>query len=187
MIVSLQNQRNYALKNIDKQCVLLYFIHLAAYYILCLRRVAISPTRALPFAYAPNACRLLRRLPFPPAPRRWRLQVLAPSSPFDKGFYIIFFAEVWEPIPFYRARCWIFGSTICAGWSDDVILGFLGLKRSDLAILYSIFFATAGTFTGSMIAWLIGYKYGEGIVLKLGKPIHLTKKKLSKQNKVANN
>ncbi|MCR4437243.1 MAG: bifunctional DedA family/phosphatase PAP2 family protein [Clostridiales bacterium] len=59
-------------------------------------------------------------------------------------------------------------------------MGFLGIKGSWLATLYSIFFATAGTFAGSMIAWLIGYKYGEGVVLKLGKPIHLTKEKLDK-------
>ena len=104
-----------------------------------------------------------------------------------KDFILSFLQKYGNPFLFIGLAAEYLGLPFVPGEAMMSFIGFLGLKRSDLAILYSIFFATAGTFTGSMIAWLIGYKYGEGIVLKLGKPIHLTKEKLSKQNKVANN
>lgn len=51
----------------------------------------------------------------------------------------------------------------------------------------SVFFATtcsvAGTFAGSMLAYGIGYRLGEKIILKLGKPFHISEEKLN-QSKV---
>ena len=42
----------------------------------------------------------------------------------------------------------------------------------------SVIWAAGGTFLGSMAAYAIGRRYGEAIVLKLGKPFHITKEGL---------
>ena len=62
-------------------------------------------------------------------------------------------------------------------------VGFLDLKNSGYAIYLSLLMAVSGTFTGSGLAWLIGYKYGEEILLKYGRYIHITKEKLDSTSK----
>ncbi|HEX9062733.1 MAG TPA: DedA family protein [Clostridia bacterium] len=57
-------------------------------------------------------------------------------------------------------------------------LGFLNSKSPISIVVISIIFAIAGTFTGSFIAWFIGIKYGEPVLLKYGKYIHITKERL---------
>jgi len=97
-----------------------------------------------------------------------------------KSFIFSLMQQYGDPILFIGLAAEYLGLPFVPGEAMLSFMGFLGLKGSGLATLYSIFFATAGTFAGSMIAWLIGYKYGEGVVLKLGKPIHLTKERLDK-------
>ncbi len=58
-----------------------------------------------------------------------------------------------------------------------LLLGFLSSGKD---VLTSITLAVGGTFAGSMLAYAVGYRYGEPIVLKLGKPLHLTKEKLDR-------
>jgi Uncharacterized membrane-associated protein len=84
------------------------------------------------------------------------------------------------PILFVGLAAEYLGLPFVPGEAMMSFMGFFGVKGPNLTILYSIFFATAGTFTGSMIAWFLGYKYGEGVVLKIGKPFHLTEEKLEK-------
>jgi undecaprenyl-diphosphatase len=63
------------------------------------------------------------------------------------------------------------------GESLMLMLGFTSVGKGTVT---SLILATAGTFTGSMAAYTIGYRYGENIILKIGKPLHLTKEKLDK-------
>lgn len=60
-----------------------------------------------------------------------------------------------------------------------LLLGFLSAGKG---ILTSVILAVGGTFAGSMLAYAVGYRWGEPIVLKLGKPLHLTKEKLDLAN-----
>ena len=55
-----------------------------------------------------------------------------------------------------------------------------GFLNSDKSLILSVLMATAGTLSGSIGAYAIGYRYGENIVLKIGRPFHLTKVKLDK-------
>jgi undecaprenyl-diphosphatase len=67
------------------------------------------------------------------------------------------------------------------GESLMLLLGFLSSGKN--AVISTVM-ATAGTFAGSMIAYAIGHRYGENIILKLGKPLHFTKGKLDKTDKL---
>lgn len=62
-------------------------------------------------------------------------------------------------------------------------VGFLAWRASGFSIYLSLSSAVAGTFAGSSFAWLIGYKYGEAILLKYGRYIHITKEKLDSTSK----
>ncbi|MDP4183166.1 MAG: bifunctional DedA family/phosphatase PAP2 family protein [Bacillota bacterium] len=62
-------------------------------------------------------------------------------------------------------------------------IGFLDWKNQGSAIYLSLIFAISGNFIGSSFAWLIGYKYGEGILLKYGRFVHITKEKLDSTSK----
>lgn len=62
-------------------------------------------------------------------------------------------------------------------------LGFLSWKSSVFAIYSSLVSAVAGTFIGSSFAWLLGYRYGEGLLLKYGRYVHITKEKLDSASK----
>jgi membrane protein DedA with SNARE-associated domain len=97
-----------------------------------------------------------------------------------KSFILSLLKQCGNPILFLGLAAEYLGMPFVPGETMMSFMGFLGVKGGWFATLYSIFFATAGTFAGSMLAWLIAYKYGEGVVLKLGKPIHLTKEKLDK-------
>lgn len=57
-------------------------------------------------------------------------------------------------------------------------LGFLGWRSTGSFIYLSLIFAISGTFVGSTIAWFIGYKYGENVLLKYGRYVHITKERL---------
>lgn len=57
-------------------------------------------------------------------------------------------------------------------------LGYLVSKNSGMSVVKSIIYAAIGTFTGSYVAYLIAYKYGENIVLKFGKHLKITKDRL---------
>ncbi len=60
----------------------------------------------------------------------------------------------------------------------------LGFSSSGKSLVFSIIMAISGTFIGSMGAYAIGNHYGENIVLKIGKPVHLTKEKLDNTDKL---
>lgn len=55
-------------------------------------------------------------------------------------------------------------------------------SNNSLAAAVFMFFATVGTFFGSLLAYAIGWKYGEPVVLKIGRPFHITKESLDKTN-----
>lgn len=97
-----------------------------------------------------------------------------------KDFIFSLLQQYGNPILFIGLAVEYLGLPFVPGEAMMAFMGFLTLKGSGFATAYSILFAMAGTFTGSMIAWLIAYKYGERVVLKLGKPIHLTSEKLDK-------
>lgn len=59
-------------------------------------------------------------------------------------------------------------------------LGFLVSKNAGMSVISSIVNAIVGTFTGSLAAYLISYKYGENIVLKYGRHLKITKDRLEK-------
>ena len=58
-----------------------------------------------------------------------------------------------------------------------LLLGFLSAGKG---LLTSVILAVGGTFVGSMLAYAVGYRYGEPVLLKLGRPLHLTKEKLDR-------
>lgn len=64
------------------------------------------------------------------------------------------------------------------GETAMTFIGFLSWKSHSLYVVYSLIFSVAGSFAGSQIAWFLGKKYGESILLKYGKLLHLNKKKL---------
>jgi undecaprenyl-diphosphatase len=97
-----------------------------------------------------------------------------------KSFILSLLKQYGNPILFIGLAAEYLGLPFVPGEAMMSFMGFLGAKGSWLTTLYSILFASAGTFAGSMLAWLIAYKYGEEVVLKLGKPIHITKEKLEK-------
>ena len=97
-----------------------------------------------------------------------------------KDYFFSLLQLYGNPILFVCLAAEYLGLPFVPGEAMMSFVGFLGLKASGPAVLFSIIFAAAGTFTGSMIAWLIAYRYGEAVVLKIGKPIHLTKEKLDK-------
>ncbi|ORX23338.1 hypothetical protein BVF91_07375 [Thermoanaerobacterium sp. PSU-2] len=97
-----------------------------------------------------------------------------------KNFIFTLLKQYGNPILFLSLAAEYLGMPFVPGETVMAFMGFLELKSSILAIICSILFATAGTFTGSMIAWFIAFKYGEEVVLKFGKPIHITKEKIHK-------
>lgn len=97
-----------------------------------------------------------------------------------KDFIFSLLQQYGNPILFLGLAAEYLGLPFVPGEAMMAFIGFLELKNPGLITIYSILFATAGTFTGSMIAWLIANKYGERVVLKLGKPIHFTKESLDK-------
>lgn len=97
-----------------------------------------------------------------------------------KDFIFSLLQQYGDPILFLGLAVEYLGLPFMPGEAMMSFMGMLGIKGSWSTTLYSIFFASAGTFAGSMIAWFIGYKYGEGVLLKLGKPVHLTKEKLDR-------
>lgn len=63
----------------------------------------------------------------------------------------------------------------------ETMLSLMGfLNKTLFSAVLSIFVSAAGTFTGSMAAYGIGRKFGEPVVLKLGKPFHITGESLNK-------
>lgn len=66
------------------------------------------------------------------------------------------------------------------GESLMMLLGFTRTGKFDTTV--SITLAALGTFTGSMFAYTVGYLFGEKVVLKIGKPFHITKQSLLKAN-----
>lgn len=96
-----------------------------------------------------------------------------------KDFIFSHLQQYGNPILFLGLAAEYLGLPFVPGEAMMSFMGFL-IKGSWLTTLNAIFFASAGTFAGSMIAWLIGYKYGEGVVLKLGQPFHLTQERLDK-------
>lgn len=83
-----------------------------------------------------------------------------------------------NPILFISLAAEYLGMPFVPGEAMMSFMGFAGLKGSGFATLLSIFWATAGTFAGSMLAWLLGNRFGERVVLQIGKPLHLTREKL---------
>jgi len=95
-----------------------------------------------------------------------------------KEIFLSLLKQYGNPVLFIGLAAEYIGFPFVPGEAMMSFLGFSSVKESAGAVLYSLLFAVAGTFTGSMLAWLIGYKYGEGVVLKVGKPFRITKKKL---------
>lgn len=58
------------------------------------------------------------------------------------------------------------------------ILGYSLLRRPDPSVGLTILFALGGSNFGSLLAYFIGARYGEAVVLRIGRHIHLTKAKL---------
>lgn len=83
-----------------------------------------------------------------------------------------------DPILFIGLAAEYLGMPFVPGEAMMSFMGFAGLKVSGFSVLFSVLWATLGTFTGSMLGWLLGYKFGERVVLKIGKPLHLTREKL---------
>lgn len=59
-------------------------------------------------------------------------------------------------------------------------MGYLSWKNSSHSLASSIAFAVIGTNLGSTFAYIIGLRYGENVLLKFGRYIHLTKENLDK-------
>lgn len=97
-----------------------------------------------------------------------------------KDFIFSLIQQHGYPILFWGLAAEYLGFPFIPGEAMMSFVGFLGLKETGAAALYAIIYATAGTFTGSMIAWYLGYKFGENFVLKIGKPIHITRASLDK-------
>lgn len=95
-----------------------------------------------------------------------------------KDFVFSLLKQYGNPILLIGLAAEYLGMPFVPGEGMLTFMGYLGLKGSQLSILYSILYASAGTFAGSMAAWFIGFRYGEAAVLKLGKPIHLNREKL---------
>ena len=66
------------------------------------------------------------------------------------------------------------------------LIGFMTRKAIGASIMLPILFAMTGTLIGSTFAYLISFKYGEGLVLKYGKYVFITKAKLDKGNTLIN-
>ncbi|AFK87383.1 MULTISPECIES: DedA family protein [Thermoanaerobacterium] len=104
-----------------------------------------------------------------------------------KNFIFTLLKQYGDPILFLSLAAEYLGMPFVPGETVMAFMGFLELKSSILPIIYSILFATAGTFTGSMVAWFIAFKYGEGVVLKFGitkEKIHKTKISFDKHREV---
>lgn len=63
-------------------------------------------------------------------------------------------------------------------------LGFLVRNSAAFYIGLALVSAIAGSFAGSGFAWFIGFRYGENILLKYGKYIHITKEKIDSTNRL---
>ncbi|MDP4179917.1 MAG: DedA family protein [Bacillota bacterium] len=80
-------------------------------------------------------------------------------------FVSLFLSELGIPIP------------------SETLMSFLGFVNSKSANIYRLYYSIISTIIGSLlgsnIAWYIGYKYGEEVLLKYGRVINLTKDKLT--------
>ena len=64
------------------------------------------------------------------------------------------------------------------GESMLLLLGFFSGGLAQTAVSATL--AVLGTFTGSMTAYAVGYRWGKAVVLKLGRPFHITEESLAK-------
>lgn len=87
----------------------------------------------------------------------------------EYGGITLFFSHFLEylGLPLPGETMMLFSGFMCSGWFTAVLI---------------IIFGTAGTFCGSMLAYFIGFRYGEAAVLKIGKPFHITKESLARTN-----
>lgn len=63
----------------------------------------------------------------------------------------------------------------------ESMLLMLGFTIAGKSLVFPIILSTAGSFAGSMAAYFLGLRFGEKVLLKIGKPLHITKEKLEKQ------
>ena len=65
--------------------------------------------------------------------------------------------------------------------------GFISFKNGGYFVLFSIIASFAGTFLGATVAYLIGARFGEKLLLKVGKNIHITEESLTRTKQLFNN
>ncbi|MGE5631538.1 MAG: bifunctional DedA family/phosphatase PAP2 family protein [Caulobacteraceae bacterium] len=63
-------------------------------------------------------------------------------------------------------------------------LGYLAWKQASSSLLPLISASVFGTYLGSIVAYIIGFRYGEKVVLKLGKHVHITKQGLDRTSRL---
>lgn len=63
-------------------------------------------------------------------------------------------------------------------------MGYLTWKNTGQSFALAIVSAALGTFLGAMVAYGIGFRYGEGFLLKYGKYVFITKEKLERTEKL---
>lgn len=59
-------------------------------------------------------------------------------------------------------------------------LGYLVSRNSGLSSTVSTIYSAAGTFTGSFLAYFIGFRYGENVILKFGRKFGISQENLDK-------
>lgn len=65
-------------------------------------------------------------------------------------------------------------------------MGYLTWKSTGKSLILAIVFAVIGTFLGALFAYGIGYRYGEGFLLKFGRYVSITKEKLDRTEAAVN-
>jgi undecaprenyl-diphosphatase len=65
-------------------------------------------------------------------------------------------------------------------------LGYLTWKNSNESLILSIIYAVIGTFLGSILAYAIGFRYGENFLIKYGRYIFITQDKLEYTERMVN-
>jgi len=63
-------------------------------------------------------------------------------------------------------------------------VGFLSWKSQSHSLIVPIIFSVIGTNLGSIFAYVVGFKYGEDVVLKYGNYLFITREKLEKTTKL---
>lgn len=66
----------------------------------------------------------------------------------------------------------------------ESMLLMLGFTIAGKSLVFPIILSTAGSFAGSMAAYFLGLRFGEKVLLKIGKPLHITKEKLEKTDRL---